>query len=169
MPAISTIIEESNLTSAPQHLQVETEVHQQVNLLAHALGMTASECISYLPRLYVQPSPETPARTSTPTPVYAIYQRMRIEGHFDSATGALNIPSGPAAGEYKTPSGAARAVIAALRPQVSPIRTGWTFWRLAETGAQLEVLRGGPTRTRSTTMPAKSPPANTTAATPRTR
>ncbi|MFJ8888158.1 hypothetical protein ACIRJR_32815 [Streptomyces sp. NPDC102402] len=132
-------------------------------LLARALGLTADETIAHLLRLYAQPSSETPAHADILTPVYAIYQRRRIDGYFDRSTGALNIPAGPGAGQYKTPSGAARAVITALRPQVSPVRTGWTFWRLAETGAHLEVLRGAATHTRTTT----SPPAS--AATPRTR
>ncbi|MBB5938632.1 hypothetical protein [Streptomyces zagrosensis] len=140
-----------------------------MTLLARALGITASECIAYLLHLYAQPSSETPARTSTLTPVYAIYDHRRIEGYFDRATGALNIPTGPGAGQYKTPSGASRAVITALRPQVSPIRTGWSFWRLAETGAQLKVLRDAPARTRTPTSPAVPAPASTTAATPRAR
>lgn len=138
-------------------------------LLARALGLTADETIAHLLRLYAQPSSETPARADMLTPVYAIYQRRRIEGHFDRSTGVLNIPAGPGAGQYKTPSGAARAVITALHPQVSPIRTGWTFWRLAETGAHLEVLRGTTTHTRTATSPPAPPPASTAAATPRTR
>ncbi|MFD3910089.1 hypothetical protein [Streptomyces sp. NPDC058603] len=165
----STNTEENDLTSAPQHIHVEPEIHQQVALLARALGITAGETIAHLLHLYAQPAPETPARTNTLAPVYAIYQRRRIEGHFDRSTGALNIPTGPGAGQYKTPSGAARAVITALRPQVSPIRTGWTFWRLAETGAHLEVLRRATAHPRTTTSPPAPPPASTSTATPRAR
>lgn len=130
------------MTSEPRHIRLQPEIHQQVELLARALGITTSETIAHLLHLYAQPAPETPAPTNTHIPVYAIYQRSRIEGKFDRSTGALHIPTGPGAGQYKTPSGAARAVITSLRPQVSPIRTGWTFWRLAETGAYLAVLRG---------------------------
>ncbi|MFD4177254.1 hypothetical protein [Streptomyces anulatus] len=138
-----------------------------MELLARALGITTSETIAHLLQLYAQPAPEAPVHANTLTPVYAIYQRRRIEGHFDLSTGALNIPAGPGAGQYKTPSGAARAVIVALRPQVSPVRTGWTFWRLAETGAYLAVLRAAATRTA--TSPPGPTPASATAATPRAR
>lgn len=111
------------------------------------------------------------APAGAPTPVFAIYQRRRIEGYFDPSTGALAIPIGPGAGRYKTPSGAARAVISELRPQVSPIRTGWTFWRLSETGAPLETLRGAlPRRAVSPGSPALPPiSASTTATAPRAR
>ncbi|MER0445805.1 hypothetical protein ABR738_14745 [Streptomyces sp. Edi4] len=138
-------------------------------LLARALGLTAGETIAHLLHLYAQPASETPVRAGTLTPVYAIYQHRRIEGHFDRSTGSLSIPAGPGAGQYKTPSGAARAVITALRPQVSPIRTGWTFWRLAETGAHLEVLRSSTAHTSTPTRPPALPPSSTVAATPRTR
>lgn len=140
-----------------------------MTLLASALGITASESIAHLLDFYTQQSPEAPPRTSTLTSVYAIYEHTRIDGYFDRATGTLAIPTGPGAGQYMSPSGAARAVITALRPQVSPIRTGWHFWRLAESGAQLKILRSGPARSRTTTRPAVTPPASTTAATPRAR
>ncbi|MER6190202.1 hypothetical protein [Streptomyces cyaneofuscatus] len=157
------------MTSEPQHIHVEPEIHQQVELLARALGMTTSETIAHLLHLYAQPASETPARTNTLTPVYAIYQRKRVEGHFDRSTGALSIPAGPGAGQYKTPSGAARAVITALHPQVSPVRTGWAFWRLAETGAYLAVLRGSTAPARTATSPPATPSASATALTPRAR
>ncbi|MFF4647782.1 hypothetical protein [Streptomyces sp. NPDC001389] len=160
---------ENNLSSAPQHLHVESEVHHQVALLARALGLTSGEAIAHLLGLYAQPLSEAPARAGTHTPVYAIYQHRRVEGYFDRSTGALSIPAGPGAGQYKTPSGAARAVVAALRPQVSPIRTGWTFWHLSETGARLETLRGATTRISATTSPPVLPPTSTAATAPRTR
>ncbi len=141
-----------------------------MTLLARALGTSASESIAHLLDFYTRHSSETPPRTSTLTPVYAIYDHTRIDGYFDRATGSLAIPAGPGAGQYMSPSGAARAVITALRPQVSPIRTGWHFWRLAESGAQLKTLRGTPAHTRATPRPAAvTPPARTAEATPRTR
>lgn len=157
------------MTSALQLIPVQAEIHRQVALLARALEMTTSETIAHLLQHYAQAAPETPAHTEVLVPVYAIYQRRRIEGQFDRRTGALAILAGPGAGQYKTPSGAARAVVTALRPTVSPIRTGWQFWRLSENGAQLEVLRGGPARTHITPSSTVMPPAGTTTATPRAR
>lgn len=54
--------------------------------------MTAGETIAHLLHLYAQPATETPARANALTPVYTIYQRKRVEGHFDRSTGALSIP-----------------------------------------------------------------------------
>ncbi|MEU1073524.1 MULTISPECIES: hypothetical protein [unclassified Streptomyces] len=101
--------------------------------------------------------------------MYAIYQRTRIEGHFTLSTGALTIPAGPGAGHYKTASGAARAVVTALRPEISPIRTGWTFWRLAENGAYLETIRGTAAHRRTNSIPSALPATSAALARPRTR
>lgn len=156
------------MTSRLHHIPVEAEIHDQVALLARAFGMTTSQTIAHLLQRYAHAEPAVPARTEALVPVYAIYQRKRVEGQFDRRTGALSIPAGPGAGQYRSPSGAAHAVITALRPAVSPIRTGWHFWRLAENGAQLDVLRGGPVRTQVTPGPA-APPAGITTAAPLTR
>ncbi|MFY1578933.1 hypothetical protein ACN26Z_29005 [Verrucosispora sp. WMMD703] len=42
---------------------------------------------------------------------------------------------------FRTPSEAARAVVSALRPGVSPQRNGWTFWTITETGQPLQTVR----------------------------
>jgi hypothetical protein len=152
---------ENDLTSARHHLHVETEVHQQVALLARSLGITPGQAIAHLLDLYVQSPPGAPAHTDTLTPVYAVYEHRRIEGYFDRSTGTLSIPAGPGAGQYKTPSGAANAVIAELRPQVSPTRTGWRFWRISGTGAYLVSIRDAPTHTSATASPPALPPLPT--------
>lgn len=161
--------QENDLTSEPQPLQVTADIHQQVALLTRALGVGPNEVIARLLHLYTQPAAPTPPNADTTVPVYAIYQHHRIEGRFDTSTGAMTIPAGPGAGEYRTASGAARAVVTALRPQVSPIRTGWTFWRLSENGAYLETIRAAGPYRRTRGVPSALPPPSpvTAAATPR--
>ncbi|WP_318209540.1 MULTISPECIES: hypothetical protein [unclassified Streptomyces] len=75
-------------------------------------------------------------------PVYAVYAATRVDALYDTATQSVTIPEGnPGAGAYKSPSGASRAVIEALRPDVLPIRTGWAFWRIASSGQILRTIR----------------------------
>jgi hypothetical protein len=73
--------------------------------------------------------------------VYAIYARLRIEGHYTPRTRALTITHGPGLGPYKSPSGATTAVVRALRPGVTPNRSGWDFWIVDDTGERLRTLR----------------------------
>ncbi|MFE9407447.1 hypothetical protein ACFYN0_01385 [Streptomyces sp. NPDC006704] len=73
--------------------------------------------------------------------MYAIYARTRIEALYDPTTACVTIPRGPGEGIYKSPSGTSTAVLRALRPDISPVRDGWTFWRLASSGGYLRTLR----------------------------
>ncbi len=74
--------------------------------------------------------------------VHAIYNGTRIDGRYHPATGKLEITSGVLARQvFKTPSGAAIAVVRAHNPGVKPNRNGWTFWVVTETGKLLQSLR----------------------------
>ncbi|HEX8001785.1 MAG TPA: hypothetical protein VF519_03730 [Mycobacteriales bacterium] len=77
-----------------------------------------------------------------PVAVYAQYAEHRVEGLYLPATRRLTVTSGPVAGtRYKTPSGAARAVVAAFNPSRASTTNGWRFWRVVDTDERLEVLR----------------------------
>ncbi|MDW6059948.1 hypothetical protein SAZ11_20510 [Streptomyces sp. FXJ1.4098] len=73
--------------------------------------------------------------------VHARYAGHKVPGEYDPASEALVIPSGPAQGRYKSPSGAATAVLQAYNPDVAPHRNGWSFWIVDATGARLQSLR----------------------------
>jgi hypothetical protein len=75
--------------------------------------------------------------------VWGEYDGRRVEGEYLPATRRLTVTSDPLAGTtFKTPSGAARSVIAALNPARNAAQAnGWRFWHITETGERLEVLR----------------------------
>lgn len=76
--------------------------------------------------------------------IFADYEGFRSAAMFDTTTGRVDITSGPLAGRsFKTPTGAARAVVAHYKPDVSPHRNGWSFWFLVETGKALQTVRPG--------------------------
>ncbi|MGF7239465.1 MAG: hypothetical protein ACQSGP_31590 [Frankia sp.] len=83
---------------------------------------------------------ETPGKVI----VYADYEGHRTHGHYDGSTTRIDITSGALAGRsFKTPTGAARAVVAHYKPGVSPNRNGWSFWVLDDgSGRFLQSIRG---------------------------
>ena len=59
-----------------------------------------------------------------------IYGGIFVNGIFHLSSERLDILDGPAAGKsFKTPSGAACAVVQLINPRINPNRNGWTFWR----------------------------------------
>jgi hypothetical protein len=75
-------------------------------------------------------------------PVHAVYEGNRIEGVFQPSTKRLEITTGVLAGRsFKSPSGAAIAVVQAHNPEVHPNRNGWSFWMVTESGKWLQSIR----------------------------
>lgn len=65
-------------------------------------------------------------------PVYADYGGHRTRGRY-FAPGRVEIIDGPLAGKsYKSPTGAARAVVRQYSPEVNDNRNGWMFWQLED-------------------------------------
>lgn len=123
-------------------VSVDDATFTQINLLARAWNVTPGQAVSKLIEHFQLP---TAAQTSTtPTelvPVHTIYKGVRVEGQFHPVSRALSVTGGPAAGDYRTPSGAASAVLQALSATVKPNRNGWSFWTVTETGKPLQSLR----------------------------
>jgi hypothetical protein len=143
-------------------IPLDPDTYQQITLLARAWGITPAEAVRQLIRHYSDPAPGTrPDRVA----VYAIYAQVRVEGTFDPANGSLTIAEGPGRGHYKSPSGASAAVLRALNPDITPIRSGWVFWKIAATGESLATLRprlrrtSAYTRSAFATNPPKQIPA----------
>ncbi|MFG3105070.1 hypothetical protein ACGFZL_31760 [Streptomyces sp. NPDC048182] len=126
-----------------KNITVDDVTHTQIDLLARAWSVTPGEAVHRLVEHFQQSSP---AAAPSPPPgdrvaVHAIYDGVRTPGLYDPATQTLTITEGPAAGAYRTPSGAASAVLQALKPHVKPNRNGWGFWALDDTGELLQTLR----------------------------
>ncbi len=130
-----------------QQLTVTDEVHEQISLLARAWAISASDVIGRLLRDFRDPQAETGPAKPERVAVHAIYAGSRTEGLYDPAVQSLTITTGPLAGKtFSKPSGAAVALVTALRPGVHPNRNGWSFWVESRTGKRLQAIRYIPTR-----------------------
>lgn len=130
-------------------IELDAETHARIRFAARLLGVSESEVIA---RAVAGISDEngpaaavpSPARDPwAPVPIYAEYEGRRIDAEYVAATRRLIVTSAPLTGQtFKTPSAAARAVVAALNPaRVATHTNGWRFWRVAETHARLDSLR----------------------------
>ena len=117
---------------------------RRLALLGRAWNVDVSGAVSRLLDEFEAgaPSATTPA-SEEQVPVHAVYADQRVEGLFDRRTRRLRITSGPLADRtYRSPSGAAVAVVGMHNRSVSPNRNGWSFWLINETGELLQTLRG---------------------------
>lgn len=127
-------------------VEVDDATFRDLSLIARAAGLTHGQAVAFLVEQFHQashPEESTPG-TYDGVPVYATYQGHRVEGRFDTATGGLTVTSSPLAGTwFRSPSGAAKAVVAALKPGVTPNRSGYDFWFVTSTGKTLSSIRPG--------------------------
>lgn len=129
-------------------IDVDEETFEGVSLLADFAGVTRGEVV----RRWLDAARERSVATATAkpeprdgVPVHGTYMGERVAAMFDSVTHAVTIIDGPVPkGRFKSPTGAARAVISSLnRGRKSPHRNGWTFWRLDDGGGPLQDIRFG--------------------------
>lgn len=129
-------------------VELDEETHAMVRFAARVFGVSEAEVIArfvleYSERQSAPPPPRPPSDPWEPVPVYGTYDGTRVEGLYLPATRRLTVSGDPLPGSrFKSPSGAARAVVVALNPGRSAAQTnGWRFWRLVSTDERLEVLR----------------------------
>ncbi|MEU7070240.1 hypothetical protein AB0B30_18255 [Streptomyces narbonensis] len=118
----------------------------KVALLKRAWGVDEAGVVHRLLEFFESgaggPAVNPPAVNVGTVGVHARYGSHRIDAEFDPASQSVTILSGPAEGRYKSPSGAATAVLQAYNPGVAPHRNGWSFWVVDSSGARLQSLRG---------------------------
>jgi hypothetical protein len=149
-------------------IEVDHETYLRLTFAANATNSTPGSILAGLVDAAISEATRS-ATDTTPSPppvsVYGDYAGNRTHGQYDTDTTRIDITSGPLAGRsFKTPSGAAKAVIGHYNPAVIPIRTGWLFWVLDDgTRRRLQSIRP-PHRTRThtptasrTTVPSASP------------
>jgi hypothetical protein len=127
-------------------IQVDSTTFRELSLIAKTGGLTLGQAVAFLIEQFHQTSTSADATQASPTgiPVYSTYQGQRVEGVFDAATGGLTVTSPPLPGKwFRSPSGAAKAVVASLKPGVTPNRSGYDFWFVASTGKTLASVRSG--------------------------
>ncbi|MFD6531709.1 hypothetical protein [Streptomyces sp. NPDC060184] len=130
---------------SPQaQITVATSTLDRIRLLALAWQVDEGEAVARLLQHFEKTAGRSGAPASAPAghlPVHAVYGGRRFDGVFDTASKGLSIPAGPAAGDYRTPSGAAAAVVQAVKPGVASARNGWSFWIISDTGEALQTQR----------------------------
>jgi hypothetical protein len=127
-------------------IEVDSRTFRELSLIAKTGGLTHGQAVTFLIEEFHRTStpPETGPSAPPGVAVYATYQGQRIEGVFDVATGGLTVSSAPLQGKwFRSPSGAAKAVVATLKPGVTPNRSGYDFWFVTSTGKTLASIRAG--------------------------
>ena len=123
-------------------MTVADDVYEQVALLARAWAIAPSDVIRRLLTEFSRGGEQADGLPLNEVAVHAVYAGMRTDGLYDPVTKALSITSGVLAGRtFKSPSGAAVALVAALNPSVHPNRNGWWFWVRSDTGELLKTMR----------------------------
>lgn len=134
-------------------VEVSKETYALIAFAARMAGVPEGDIVARAMTAYVDlgAAPQgDQADPWQPVPVYAVYGGRRVTGEFVPANQRLLVTSEPVAGQaFKTPSGAARAVVAAWNPGRPTLGVnGWAFWKVAGSDDRIEVLRKKPPRGR---------------------
>ena len=130
-------------------IEVDEDIKRTVTFAARMANISESAIIR---RLIAVSTLTGDAPTDTPGPgvaVYADYEGRRIRGRYIEPA-RVEIIDGPLAGQsFKTPTGAARAVIRHYNPSVNDNRNGWDFWQIEDASGvrrSLQSIRPGAVR-----------------------
>ncbi|MCD2191361.1 hypothetical protein [Actinomycetospora soli] len=120
-------------------IKIDEQTAQQLEFAAKMSGSTAGEVIARLVKDSIAPSGADAATAE----IYAVYEGVKTTAVYDRTTKRVDITSGPLDGKsFKTPTGAARAIVGHYKPEVSPHRNGWSFWLLDDgTARPLQSIR----------------------------
>jgi hypothetical protein len=125
-------------------IEIDDQTATAIRLAADTADITPGEVIR---RLVDRSRPssgamKTQAAESEKVPIHAVYEGHRTAGTYEVATHRVTITDGPLTSRsFKSPSGAAIAVVTHYQPGVNPNRNGWTFWTVTNSGDLLQSLR----------------------------
>lgn len=126
-------------------ISVGRATYEAIDLAARLTGMSHGEVVARLIQQTKMPSDPSPpsGEGAAGVDIYADYMGHRTNARFDPITERVDLVGGPMDGEsFKSPTGAARAVVGYYNPKVSPHRNGWSFWMLADgSGRYLQSIR----------------------------
>jgi hypothetical protein len=126
-------------------IDIDTTTYDAIDLAARLTSKSHGEVVTWLVKQN-QLIPDHKSNDANPDgdaiKVYADYDGHRTHATFNRVTTRIDVTDGPLAGQhFKSPSSAARAVVAHYRPSVSPHRNGWSFWIVDETDQFLQSVR----------------------------
>lgn len=129
-------------------IEVDEDTKRTVSFAARMAQLTEGAIIRRLiaASAWVNDEPAQPRAGGVA--VYADYEGHRVHARYIEPA-RVEIIDGPLAGQsFKTPTGAARAVIRHFNPDINDNRNGWTFWQIDEPGVRrpLQAIRPGTPR-----------------------
>jgi hypothetical protein len=127
-------------------IEVDDGVKRTVSFAARMADVTEGEIVR---RLVAASSlaAEEPDPGQKGVPIYADYEGHRTRALY-FAPARVEIVDGPLKGKsFKTPTGAARAVVRHYNPSVNDNRNGWGFWQLDNGGPRVWLQSIRPTNT----------------------
>jgi hypothetical protein len=110
-------------------IEVDEAIKRTVSFAARMAEVTEGEIIRRLVNAsaLARADPETGEES---VEIYADYEGHRVHARY-FAPARVEIVDGPLAGRsFKTPTGAARAVVRLYNPSVNDNRNGWGFWQI---------------------------------------
>jgi hypothetical protein len=131
-------------------IEVDTEIKKIIAFAARMASVSEGEIIRRLiaggdsgkpvENSQIQNSPKDASGVS----IYAFYEGHRTTGRFYPPA-RVEITDGPLAGQsFKSPTGAARAIVRHYNPNINDNRNGWAFWQLdndSESNVWLQSIR----------------------------
>lgn len=110
-------------------IDVDGNTKQAVSFAARMANVTEGEIVRRLVAASALAT-EDPEPADQGVAIYADYEGRRVRArYFEPAR--VEIIDGPLAGKsFKTPTGAARAVVRHYNPSVNDNRNGWSFWQI---------------------------------------
>src|SRR3569833_2076186 len=109
-------------------IEVDDASKQTVSFAAQMADVSEAEIIRRMIRTSAL-TREDPRPAGDGVAIYADYEGHRVRArYFEPAR--VEIVDGPLAGQsFKTPTGAARAVVRHYDPSLNANRSGWAFWQ----------------------------------------
>ena len=130
-------------------IEVDEYTKRTVSFAARMANLTEGGIIRQLIAASTLPEEGNPEPADRGVAVYADYEGHRVHARYFKPA-RVEILDGPLAGQsFKSPTGAARAVIRHYNPSVNDNRNGWTFWQIDESGARISLQSIRPQALRS--------------------
>jgi hypothetical protein len=131
------------------HIEIDQQTDDYLSLAARVAGISKGQVVAQLIAFTRSGSADVDSpRASQEAPglrtvgIHADYEGHRTSAVFVRGLGRIDIIDGPLIGRsYKTPSEAAREIVATYNPNVTSNRNGWTFFVVSDTGAPLQTIR----------------------------
>lgn len=124
-------------------IEIDDSTAIAIRLAAQTAGISPGDVVRRLVEgTHVASGPGADLEVADRIAIHAVYEGHRTNASYNPATQQVEILDGPLEGSsYRSPSGAAIAVVQHYRPTVNPNRNGWTFWTLSDNGQALQSIR----------------------------